>query len=45
MLDHRNLLAHTYDASVFETAVDAIAKRYLPALSAMHEWFVQKVPG
>ena len=42
MLDHRNLLAHTYDASVFETAVDAIAKRYLPALSAMHEWFVQK---
>lgn len=22
--------------------VDAIAKRYLPALSAMHAWFVQK---
>jgi len=43
MLDHRNLLAHTYDASVFEAAVDAIAKRYLPALSAMHGWFAQMV--
>jgi nucleotidyltransferase substrate binding protein (TIGR01987 family) len=45
MLDHRNLLSHTYDASVFEAAVDAIAKRYLPALSAMHAWFVQKALG
>jgi nucleotidyltransferase substrate binding protein (TIGR01987 family) len=45
MLDHRNLLSHTYDASVFEAAVDAIANRYLPALSAMHAWFVQKAIG
>jgi nucleotidyltransferase substrate binding protein (TIGR01987 family) len=42
MLDHRNLLAHTYDASVFEAAVDAIASRYLPALSAMHAWIAEK---
>jgi hypothetical protein len=27
MLDHRNLLSHTYDFSVFEKAVDAIAKK------------------
>jgi hypothetical protein len=45
MRDHRNLLSHTCDASVFETAVDAIAKRYLPALSGMHAWFAQKALG
>jgi len=45
MLDHRNLLAHTYDASVFETAVDAIAERYLPTLSSMHAWFEEKMVG
>lgn len=32
MLDHRNLLSHTYDFFVFEKAVEAIAKRYLPAM-------------
>ena len=42
MLDHRNLLAHTYDASVFQAAVDAVAMRYLPTLSAMHAGFLQK---
>ena len=36
MLDHRNLLSHTYDSAVFEQAVDAIAARYLPALTALH---------
>jgi nucleotidyltransferase substrate binding protein (TIGR01987 family) len=35
MLDHRNLLAHTYDAAVFEDAVCAIRDRYLPAFSAL----------
>ena len=43
MLDHRNLLAHTYDASVFEAAVDAIAKQHLLTLSPMHAWFVEKL--
>ena len=28
MLDHRNLLSHTYDFSVFEKAVEDIAARY-----------------
>jgi nucleotidyltransferase substrate binding protein (TIGR01987 family) len=36
MLDHRNLLAHTYDSSTFENAVDAIAERYLDALANLH---------
>jgi nucleotidyltransferase substrate binding protein (TIGR01987 family) len=40
MLDHRNLLAHTYDFAVFEKAVDAIAARYLPALEDLHEFLV-----
>jgi nucleotidyltransferase substrate binding protein (TIGR01987 family) len=35
MLDHRNLLSHTYDSSVFEEAVDAIADRYLPAMQVL----------
>jgi len=39
MLDHRNLLSHTYDAAVFETAVEAIAKCYLPAMESVQRWF------
>jgi len=44
MLDHRNLLSHTYDFAVFEKAVDAIAARYLPAMEAMHEFLIQQNP-
>jgi nucleotidyltransferase substrate binding protein (TIGR01987 family) len=42
MLDHRNLLSHTYDFSVFEKAVDAIAQRYLPAMEELHAYFMAK---
>ncbi|MBI3878667.1 MAG: nucleotidyltransferase substrate binding protein [Verrucomicrobia bacterium] len=42
MLDHRNLLSHTYDSAVFEKAVEAIAARYLPALAALHQFFLAK---
>jgi len=42
MLDHRNLLSHTYDSAVFEKAVEAIAAIYLPAISKLHEFFVKK---
>jgi nucleotidyltransferase substrate binding protein (TIGR01987 family) len=42
MLDHRNLLSHTYDSSVFEQAVEAIADRYLGAMSKLHEFFMEK---
>lgn len=37
MLDHRNLLSHTYDFAVFDKAVEAIAAHYLPAMAALHE--------
>jgi nucleotidyltransferase substrate binding protein (TIGR01987 family) len=36
MLDHRNLLSHTYDLAVFEAAVTQIAGNYLPALGELH---------
>lgn len=39
MLDHRNLLSHTYNFANFEKAVEAIAARYLPAMEALHEFF------
>ena len=42
MLNHRNLLPHTYDFSVFEKAVEDIAARYLPAMASSHEFFVSK---
>ena len=37
MIDHRNLLSHTYDPVNFEEAVEAIADRYLPAFRSLHE--------
>ena len=44
MLDHRNLLSHTYDFSVFEKAVDAIYARYLPAMDSLHQYLVEQAP-
>lgn len=41
MLDHRNLLSHTYNPVVFEQAVAAIHQRYLPQLEQLHA-FLQK---
>lgn len=42
MLDNRNLLSHTYDFSVFEQAVKAIAEHYLPAMGKLHKYFTEK---
>jgi nucleotidyltransferase substrate binding protein (TIGR01987 family) len=42
MLDNRNLLSHTYDSSVFEQAVEAIAAQYLSAMAKLHEFFLKK---
>ena len=42
MLDHRNLLSHTYDCVVFEKAVDALAARYLPAMEELHQFLLAK---
>lgn len=43
MLNHRNLLSHTYDPDVFAAAVVAVADRYLPALAALHAWAAAEV--
>jgi nucleotidyltransferase substrate binding protein (TIGR01987 family) len=42
MLNHRNLLSHTYDCAVFEKVLEALAARYLPAMEDLHEFFVIK---
>ena len=39
MLDHRNLLSHTYDTVVFEDAVAAIETKYLGALQTLRDFF------
>lgn len=38
MLDHRNLLSHTYDLAKFEEAVKALHERYLGAFDRLHEF-------
>ena len=38
MLDHRNLLSHTYNQVKFEEAVKAVHDRYLDALDQLHEF-------
>jgi nucleotidyltransferase substrate binding protein (TIGR01987 family) len=42
MLDNRNLLSHTYDFSVFEVAIKAMAEHYLPAMAQLHEFFIEQ---
>jgi nucleotidyltransferase substrate binding protein (TIGR01987 family) len=37
MINHRNLLSHTYDPVNFEQAVDAIHRRYLVALGQVRD--------
>ncbi len=43
MLDHRNLLPHTYNPVVFEQAVEAIHERYLPAMERLLNFLQQEV--
>jgi nucleotidyltransferase substrate binding protein (TIGR01987 family) len=42
MLDHRNLLSHTYDESAFGEVVAALADRYLPAIERLHAWLAER---
>jgi len=37
MIDHRNLLSHTYDPANFEEAVEAIHDRYLAAFGQVRD--------
>ena len=42
MLDHRNLLSHTYSFASFEKAVEAIHQRYLAAFGQIHEFLQEE---
>jgi len=42
MIDHRNLLSHTYDPASFEEAVTAIHDRYLTALRQVHDFLAER---
>ena len=42
MLDHRNLLSHTYNPTVFEEAVEAIHQQYLPAMERLISFLQQE---
>lgn len=43
MLDHRNLLSHTYDESTFETAVSAVKDRYMAAIEELLSWLTKQL--
>jgi len=43
MLDHRNLLSHTYNIETFEKAVQAINLRYFPILEQLCQWFKERL--
>jgi nucleotidyltransferase substrate binding protein (TIGR01987 family) len=42
MLDHRNLLSHTYDAATFDAALLAIRDCYLRAIEELHLWLMER---
>lgn len=42
MLDHRNLLSHTYDIKTFEDAVVSVRDRYHAAFEELHEWLMAR---
>jgi nucleotidyltransferase substrate binding protein (TIGR01987 family) len=43
MLNHRNLLSHTYDFAVFEKAIRATADHYLPTLQSLHQFLSKEL--
>jgi nucleotidyltransferase substrate binding protein (TIGR01987 family) len=42
MLDHRNLLSHTYDFAKFEEALGAIHRHYLAAFRALYGFLLEE---
>jgi len=42
MLNHRNLLSHTYDEATFDMAVLAIRDRYKAAIEELHLWLMER---
>lgn len=42
MLESRNLMAHTYDEEVFQTAVHRIAADFYPEIKQLYNYLLQK---
>jgi nucleotidyltransferase substrate binding protein (TIGR01987 family) len=42
MLEHRNLMSHTYDDESFKTAFDSILRSYLGAIEQVFTWLKAK---
>ena len=42
MLNHRTLLAHSYDGVVFNEVIAALAGRYLPAMEQLYRFLAQR---
>ena len=43
MMLHRNILSHCYDFTKFQEVLKAINAHYLAALSALHEWLMERI--
>jgi len=43
MMLHRNILSHCYDFAKFQEVLKAVNERYLAALSAFHEWLLERI--
>jgi len=43
MINHRNLLSHSYDPTVFDAALASIADRYPPAIAALHDFLLAEL--
>ncbi|TAK72703.1 MAG: nucleotidyltransferase [Gammaproteobacteria bacterium] len=42
MLEHRNLMSHTYNQKTFEKAIEAIARKYLAVLDQVYIFLKEK---
>lgn len=43
MLEQRNLMAHTYDEEIFESAVHQISVFFFPEIEKLHHFFISKI--
>jgi nucleotidyltransferase substrate binding protein (TIGR01987 family) len=43
MLEHRNLLSHTYDSAVFLTTLSLLQARFLPAINQVYHLLREKI--
>ncbi|MFP4192919.1 MAG: nucleotidyltransferase substrate binding protein, partial [Candidatus Hydrogenedentota bacterium] len=42
MIEHRNLMMHTYNHEILLEAIDAIQRRYLPQLEQLRQWLNER---